>query len=236
VNKIDTLFDRMDEWRHFPNYQLERRADLFFSLYMSDVLEEKLGFPMAEKIIPEFPARIGTLYPDIPIDKSYKIDYVALSADTSKAILIELKTEGLSRSDKQDKYLHMCREVGFKFLLEGVLDIFRATKSKRKYFNLLLHLEGMDLLEIPTNIKEIMSRPNIRGAVEASREIEISSNVLECIIIYIQPISKRDDEISFEDFRSIVLKNDDAVSRRFSKSLSEWARVQAGLGNATEKA
>ena len=32
------LFDRLDEWRDFPNYQLERRADIFFSLYLVEAL------------------------------------------------------------------------------------------------------------------------------------------------------------------------------------------------------
>ncbi len=47
MKQIDTLFNRMDAWRHLPNYQLERRADLFFSLYLPEVLEAKLGFPSA---------------------------------------------------------------------------------------------------------------------------------------------------------------------------------------------
>ena len=101
----NVLFDRMDAWRHLPNYQLERRADLFFSLYLPKVLEEKLGFPVRERLIPEFPVRIGTIYPHIPINKSFKIDYVALSEDGSKAVLVELKTEGMSRRSSQDKYL-----------------------------------------------------------------------------------------------------------------------------------
>lgn len=38
MKQIDTLFDRMDAWRHFPNYQLERRADIFFALYLPEGL------------------------------------------------------------------------------------------------------------------------------------------------------------------------------------------------------
>ena len=48
MKQIDTLFNRVDAWRHLPNYQLERRADLFFSLYLPEVLKAKLGFPVAE--------------------------------------------------------------------------------------------------------------------------------------------------------------------------------------------
>ena len=44
MSGIDKLFDCMDAWRHLPNYQLERRAGLFFSLYLTEALEAKLGF------------------------------------------------------------------------------------------------------------------------------------------------------------------------------------------------
>lgn len=228
MEQIDALFDRMDAWRHLPNYQLERRADLFFSLYLSEVLEATLGFPVADQIIPEFPVRIGTIYPDIPINKSYKIDYVAMSVDADKAILVELKTEGESRRDNQDKYLLASREVGFHALLAGVLDIFRATSAKRKYFALLEHLESMGLLQIPMAMKDVMSRPGLRGATEESRGITITTDATECIIVYVQPNGDGDDIISFEDFRAIVQKHDDPVSQRFAQSISEWASVKAG--------
>ena len=38
-------------------------------------------------------------------------------------------------------------------------------------------LESMGLLRIPMGMKEIMSRPNIRGVTEASREIEVTTFV-----------------------------------------------------------
>ena len=47
---LDALFDRMDAW--LPNYQLERRADLFFSLYLAEALQAKLGFPIIVYIQP----------------------------------------------------------------------------------------------------------------------------------------------------------------------------------------
>jgi hypothetical protein len=235
MKQIDTLFDRMDAWRHLPNYQLERRADLFFSLYLPEVLEAKLGFPVAEHIVPEFPVRIGTIYPNIPIDKSYKIDYIAMSADADKAILVELKTEGLSRRDNQDKYLLASREVGFPALLAGVLDIFRATNSKRKYFALLEHLESIGLLRIPMEMKEIMSRPGLQGVTKASHQVEITASVTNSIIVYVQPNGTGDDIINFEDFRAVVQKHDDPVSQRFARSLSEWASVNAGDRNTSNK-
>lgn len=228
MNMIDAVFDRMDAWRHLPSYQLERRADLFFSLYLVEALQAKLGFPVDNRLIPEFPVRIGTIYPDIPIHKSYKIDYVTLSADGNTAVFVELKTEGQSRRDSQDKYLRAACAAGFSSLLGGVVDIFRATNSKRKYFCLLTELEGMGLLRVPVELHELMSRPRIQGATEASREIEITSHVTECIVLYVQPNGCGPDVISFEEFHAVVQKHDDPVSQRFTRSLREWADTQAG--------
>jgi hypothetical protein len=228
MKRLDSLFDRMDSWRHLPNYQLERRADLFFSLYLPEALEAKLGFPVADQIAPEFPVRIGTIYPDIPIDKSYKIDYVTLSADGAKAILVELKTEGMSRRDDQDLYLQAARKAGFRTLLSGVLDIFRATNAKRKYFYLLEHLEGMGVLRIPVDMKEIMARRGLQGATEASRRIEITTQATDTMIMYVQPNGDGRDIISFTEFAAVVRRHDDPMSQRFTSSLCEWAEIQAG--------
>jgi len=228
MDQIEILFDRMDAWRHLPNYQLERRADVFFSLYLSEVLEVKFGYPFMDQIVPEFPVRIGTIYPDIPIDKSYKIDYFALSANADRAAIVELKTDGMSRREKQDDYLRKSQEVGVSLLLGGVLDIFRATKSKRKYYCLLELLESMGLLEISSQVKEIMSRDALQGVVEASHEIKILKQVNEIEIVYVQPNGNGSDIISFEEFRSVVEKHEDPVSKRFAQSLFNWANTKAG--------
>lgn len=230
MKRIDTLFSRMDRWRHLPNYQLERRADLFFSLYLPEVLEAKLGFPVADQIIPEFPVRIGTIYPEIPIDKSYKIDYVAISADATKAILVELKTEGQSRRGNQDKYLIASREAGFRALLAGVLDIYRATYYKRKYFALLELLESIGQLRIPAELTQIMSRHSLQTATAVSRTIEITTSVTELIIIYVQPTGEENNVISFKAFHDVIQSHDDTLSQRFARSLLEWADVKAGYG------
>jgi hypothetical protein len=225
---IHRLFDRMDAWRHLPSYQLERRADLFFSLYLPQVLEANLGFPVRSTLVPELPVRIGTICPHNPINTSVKIDYLALSTDSRQAIFVELKTEGSSRRPAQDRYLTAARDAGLVRLLNGLLDIFRATNAKRKYFCLLELLAEMDLLDIPLALRQIMKRPNLSGANDASRSIRVTARVTRHRIVYVQPNGNGDDIISFSDFRAIVEQYDDPVSQRFAKSLTEWACVQAG--------
>ncbi len=228
MKQIDTLFNRMNAWRHFPNYQLERRADIFFSLYLPAALEAKLGFSVRPELAPEFPVRIGTIYPNIPIDKSYKIDYVALSAAGDKAVLVELKTEGRSRRPKQDDYLLEAQKVGLPALLEGLMDIFRATNAKRKYFCLLLYLESMGLLRIPMQMKAIMTAATLRGANESSRLIEVTAKTTESLIVYVQPTGNGPNVVTFREFADVVRRHDDPVSQRFAVSLCEWAEIQAG--------
>ena len=228
MDPITDLFDYMDAWRHLPNYQLERRADLFFALYLPEVLEAKFGFTIRPEMIPEFPVRIGAIYPNIPINRSCKIDYLALSTMADKAIFVELKTGGFSRRAEQDEYLIAARDAGLPRLLEGVLDIFRATNSKRKYFCLLEHIEGMGLLRIPMQMREIISRPCLLGINEASLQATVTARVCECLILYIQPNGSGPDVVSFKEFATVVQRHDDPISQRFARSLLEWAEVQAG--------
>jgi len=230
VDPIPMIFDRMDTWRHLPHYQLERRADILFSLYIHEALESKLGFPVLDTLIPEFPVRIGTICPGITGDKSYKIDYLALSTSRTQPVFVELKTEGLSRRTAQDEYLRASQRVGLPRLLEGLLDIFRATKAKRKCFALLLHLQRIGLVEIPNALIAIMSRSSLRGASEASQRVRILADGMESPrIVYIQPRGDHpQEEISFHEFAAVVQRHSDPVAQRFAQSLHEWASVQTG--------
>lgn len=230
MDPVAELFDRMDEWRHFPKYQLERRADIFFSLYLPEVLEAKLGFPMRPELAPEFPVRKGTIDPHIQTDDSCNIDYLALSASGTEAVFVELKTEGVSRRVSQDEYLLASQRVGLPALLDGLCSIFRATKAKRKYFTLLQHLEHMGLLQIPGELTEIMAGPSLRGASQASTDIVVTSPSTIPHIVYVQPNDDGPDGtiVSFREFAGVVAGHPDPVSQRFAASLREWARVQAG--------
>jgi hypothetical protein len=244
MTQIDTLFNRLDAWRHFPNYQLERRADIFFSLYLPEVLEDKLGFPIREELIPEFPVHKATIQNDVIGDKSFKIDYIALSNNDEnpiKAVLVELKTDGASVNPSQTDYLTAASNVGLKELLKGLLKIFRASNSKPKYYRLLTYLDNLDLLHIPKELKECMLRPFFEGANEASKLVDkwldTTLQSIETQIVYVIPnidglknqvIGNHIKIITFEDVASIVRRSDDFLSNRFAESLDKWANCKAG--------
>jgi hypothetical protein len=141
---------------------------------------------------------------------------------------VELKTERLSRRPEQDRYLVATRDAGLPALLEGLLTIFRATNAKRKYFHLLVSLSKIGLVELPLSMRNIMQRDNLQGINESSNDVKITCSVKTCHIIYVQPKGKGQEIISFDDFRSIVEKHQDAISTRFAQSLKEWAEIPAG--------
>ena len=47
------IFDLLDKWRHFPSYQLERRADIFFAAFLPDLIDDKYK-SIPRTIIPEY--------------------------------------------------------------------------------------------------------------------------------------------------------------------------------------
>jgi hypothetical protein len=213
---VDRLFDRMDRWRHLPSYQLERRADLFFSLYLHEALSSRLGLPVAGHLVPEFPVRIGTIREDIPSDKSYKIDYLAI-ADGNRPVFVELKTDSSSRRSTQDDYLKRAQAAGLASLLEGVLRICEVTSAKSKYACLQDELAQMGLLE----------------AVESNWVLsDLAKSCAEPLIFYLQP-RPEDGAISFSEFADVVSSHSDVFSQRFATSIREWAAVDAGAKHRT---
>jgi hypothetical protein len=202
----------MDVWRNLPAYQLERRADIFFSIYLPEILSHKLGFEI-EGVIPEFPIRVGTIHHDIDINKSFKVDYLAKANDNKTIILVELKTDEGSRRDKHDWYLERAEQVGLAELLDGVRKIYKATNSKKKYGYLLGLLQNLGFIVLDDN---------------GTFEITQADYVIQ--IVYIQPNNPdgQDNVITFQEISELIERHGDELSLRFSKSLVKWASTKAG--------
>lgn len=70
---MNKIFDTLDDRRQLPAYQLERRADIFFGVYMKEILEKKFNDDISH-VIPEFPIRRATLAEDENISSPNKSD------------------------------------------------------------------------------------------------------------------------------------------------------------------
>jgi hypothetical protein len=212
MKHIDDIFDQLDAWRHYPAYQLERRADIFFAAYLPDILAHRFGVPI-EGVVPEFPIRLGTIHPGADVNQSFKVDYLAKARGRDSVMLVELKTDPESRREKQDQYLRLAKQAGLVSLLEGVLQIYGTTNSRKKYRHLLSGLEGLGLLA--------------RGGDRAFRPVP-GAYLIE--IVYIQP-DNPDEEASVVTFREaaeVIRRNGDELSARFAQSLVRWAELRAG--------
>jgi hypothetical protein len=207
---INKLFANLDKWRHFPAYQLERRADIFFSIYLPDYLKAEKGYDV-DSIIPEFPIRVGTINSQIDINKSYKIDYLIKLRNHNRVLFIELKTDYLSRRTKQDKYLIEAKEVGMYSLLNGLKNIYKGTYSKNKYKHLLRELDVAGFIRFIDK-----------------EDFEIVDNEYEISILYLQPDGFGEDVITFKQLAEFIDNKDDYLSKRFSQSLKDWSSTLAG--------
>lgn len=200
---IDCLFDTLEDWRHLPNYQLERRADIFFAIHLKIILKKTHNIDV-KAIIPEFPIRIGTICHEIPINKSYKVDYAVF--DSNKCYLIELKTDDGSVRGSQFFYYFKSIEVGFQSIINGILEIVEATEDK--YKNKYLYL---------------INKLTTINAVNNGRASSVYS--FNDKPIFIRPTGEDDDAvivISFSKIIRVLEEENNELTVAFRKALYNW--------------
>ena len=244
---ICNIFDQLDEWRHLPDYQLERRADIYFAMFLPNVLKVHCNLDTDSEIIPEFPLRHGTIGTKLRTNgedgawpnQSVKVDYAAFTSDGSEVLLVELKTDMGSLNEKQISNLKKAKGIEFKRLVDGVLCIAKIenmeTKHRQKYIHLLARLSELGQVDFPDKVykrafPKVLS--GIRGALG-----EVKNNVrpegMKPRIVYILPQNSSkvkgvaDCVITFEEFAKEAEKHG-PLGERFAKSLRCWAKVDAG--------
>ena len=87
---------QLDQWRHLPAYQLERRVDVFFGLFLPEVIERRFKAPFG-KLIPEFPLHKGNtrISEDCDDNQSVNVDFTVFCSEPEgkRIFLVELKTD-----------------------------------------------------------------------------------------------------------------------------------------------
>jgi hypothetical protein len=225
-NQLHQLFELLDRWRHLPAYQLERRADIFFALYLPELLTDRFDVELAEVLIPEFPIKRDLIWPEYKTNQSVKVDYVALTKDRGQCFFVELKTDVNSRRDAQDEYLEVSKEIGLCAILEGLTEIVQATTAHQKYFSLLAMLEDADLLVLPQDLADYVfpqGRPGLRSLQE-SIEVTVDPGEFDIEVVYVQPNSPADGgqgAIGFEEMAA-WLRGRGELADMFATYLTRW--------------
>ena len=223
---ISNLFRLLDKWRHLPAYKLEPRADVFFALFLPEVLGKHFGIDINPILIPEFPIK------NRQDNTSKKVDYLALQKSpdgksAQQAFLVELKTDMASRRDDQDEYLSDAVDAGLQELIKGVLEICLVTNQKDKYVHLLKLLSDVHLVEYDDDlfpVKQGYSKILKRIKDKVERRKEWPS--LE--VVYVQP--KLTDAIDFNEFATTI-EEIGGIGRLFAGYLKKWVAEDAGSPN-----
>ena len=231
----EKIFGTLDDWRHLPKYQLERRADIFFAIYLKEILKGCLdGNHEIDLIIPEFPLK------NDETNHSSNVDYFCL-ANNNKAYFVELKTDIKSIDMKQYNRMNEMKDKGIEKLINEIKEITENSKQWEKYLYLFRQLnEGKIFEDKFSKIKDIKRKSEIK---EAKIELNIKSKIeIECV--YILPTKENEKEhenlkklkedkikiITFDDIIE-VLKNlheklhdlpEKDFLRKFIKSLGTW--------------
>jgi hypothetical protein len=215
MNKpIHQLFENLDSWRHLPAYQLGRRADIFFSVYLPEYLKKRYDYDV-QVVIPDFPIRVGTVRPLTDNNSSYKIDYFVKVNNPSTVILVKLMTDTGSKRSEQGWYLAEAKKRGVRQLLLGLKKIVAAGSPKSQYDFLLRSLECAGLIQFAN-----------------SSDFRILDTDCEIAIMYVLPhAGSGDNVITFEEMADFVSQKSDDLSKRFAQSLREWATSKKGASH-----
>jgi hypothetical protein len=99
--------------------------------------------------------------------------------------------------------------MNVKILVDGIIEIRKATRAKKKYDHLL------------SKLKEI-------GWVNKNKEIweNVIKHDYTIKIVYIQPTTRNDDVdktiITFDDVKTYLTNKENVLAQRFIKSLETW--------------
>lgn len=249
---IRAILEQLEEWRHFPSYRLESRADIFFGLYMKEVISEQFNTKV-DAVIPEFPLRLGLLN-KVKIgrneeanlkkqgdNQSVKVDFSAFSKDA--VYLVELKTDINSYNREQGKCLNKAKRVGIRKLVEGIPELALHSNYQPKYVHLLYKLQELGYVELPEEINEYTFPNKKRGITKQLRGISIAKAMdfpKKIVTVYIIPNLKEDqwknqdlkelkkhETITFEEFASVVASKG-TMGKAFAKYLRIWGTTIAG--------
>jgi len=186
VNLTDVM-KRLDLWRHYPKYQLERHFDVIFSFLLPDFILRKYKNRVI-KIIPEFPIPKRLLKYDYNGNDCENIDFACFSrrGKTYNIYLIEFKTDESSNRDSQDETLEKLHKLDFNDIIVSLFEIIKKSKNQRKYLLLLQDLNMMGITKVePEFFKRVINKNRYRNKLLTQNRIV--KNTYNIIPIKITP-------------------------------------------------
>jgi hypothetical protein len=142
---LGAIFDLLRTFRAYPKYALERRADIFLAPFLEPVLSSVLE-RRVELVVPEFPLRnLGETNHSTNVDYLMRVHDASPNAPGDRGgwwLLVELKTDAGSVSEKQARRYLAAKEAKMPALLADVATITEATTETTKYEALRQRLDA----------------------------------------------------------------------------------------------
>lgn len=162
---IKSILEMLSKNKQFPNYQAERRIDIFVNHFLNRILTIYMR-EKVEYLCPEFPLKKQY---DVETSKtknlSTKLDY--LCCTRKEIIFVELKTDSSSINPKQ-------------------LDIYFKNTN---WDNCLLKLK--EIVDVKGRDKLTQNKYEKLNKVVQSRTKKFDNSVTKIRIIYLSPINKK---------------------------------------------
>ncbi len=161
---LENLFELLANNKALPNYQAERRIDIFINHFLERILTEYLK-ERVDFICPEFPLKNNDN------NRSTKLDY--LCKTQNEILFIELKTDTASFKESQ-AYLYF--ETSWNKCKSDLPLIKSNSKYKAKYDNLITLVNSISFLSEPI-IRVIYLAPLKDIQQSPFKEINVTTRV-----------------------------------------------------------
>jgi len=167
------MLDLLDKNRYLPNYSVERRVDLLINLFLEDILTAFYS-TQVRLVVPELSLRKESN------NRSDKLDYLCVFAETKQPIFVELKTDAKSFDPKQAS-MYLKHSASWPKCVDKLKEIVKASGYRVKYFRLISKLldAGLITLTDEGDGKLIEDLSTLSGKlVTQSEKIEFSRKLI----------------------------------------------------------
>lgn len=146
---LAAIFDLLLENKEYPNYQAERRVDIFLNYFLSRLLSNYLQ-ENVEYVCPEFPIKKQEN------NRSVKIDYLGKTA--TQPVFVEFKTDSNSLKEEQAITYLNCN---WQTCVSDLDQIRKATNNKyrSKYDKLIQVIKSVHFPEQDPPVRVIYISP-----------------------------------------------------------------------------
>ena len=245
MSAMSEVFRTLDNWRHLPAYQLERRVDIFFGLILPEFMKKRFNVSV-DTVIPEFPLNKRIICGS-DRDQSVRVDFAvfAKGEDGDCVFLVELKTDQKTLKPHQLKLMKRAKCAGFDYLLRGVKSAAVASPEPKKYAHLIWRLKELGYLEDRCELPKVWAEVSKPVLTNYFQQLCVSANSRKTIVGLVvilpkSPGSKMRGKIpdgfcciAFDELKAELKDYSGPLGSGFVKDflqkMNEWAEERAGM-------